>query len=115
MANEIINQTESGRVNQKLKFEDFPFVVRRAWDGKSHGSNWSVPADLDPDDYVAGCKLGAEWAEGFVDFLRDNPGTAGVNLCAVIGGMIVSDETKAARGVRIGFVHSLGRALAISN
>tara|TARA_R110001583_G_scaffold31978_8_gene109459 strand:+ start:52539 stop:52886 length:348 start_codon:yes stop_codon:yes gene_type:complete len=115
MANEIINQIESGRVNQKLKFEDLPFVVRHAWDGKSRGSNWSVPADLDPENYGAGCELGREWAEGFVDFLRDNPSSAGVDLCAVIGGMIVSDETAAARGVRIGFVHSLGRDLAISN
>jgi hypothetical protein len=114
MANEIINQTESGRVNQQLQFEDLPFVVRHEWDGKSCGSNWHVPAEIERKDYAAGCQLGREWADVFVDFLRDNPATAGVALTFIVTGMTAVEETVAAKGVRVGFLHSLGQPISKS-
>lgn len=97
-----------GIINQELmRFEDLPFVLRHEWDGQSRGSNWHLPpGDVDHEE---ACTIGREWAELYLEYLRQNPNAVGITLSYIVGSM--SAETAGRRGYAIGFLNRIERKL----
>lgn len=99
--------TESGSINQQLRFTDLPFVQRHEWDGASCGTNWHMPP---VKDYREACDVGREWAELYLEYRRQNPAAAGSGSLASIAGEMHA-ATGAARGYAAGFFARLEKEM----
>jgi hypothetical protein len=85
----------------------FNFFPKRGGSYKTI-SHWRVPPT---DDYGVGCLVGREYAAHFVQYLKDNPSSAGSNFLGLIAKDIDFADESGAKGYWVGFFSQLERII----
>lgn len=83
----------------------FTFFPKRGGSYKTI-SHWRVPPT---DNYGLGCRMGREYAAHFIQYLKDNPGTVGMNWLGQIAKDIDFADDSGAKGYWVGFFSHLER------